>query len=414
MSLQEGKPKQTKFLLIGETGTGKSSAGNFILQKKDNVFKVGDTTKSQTRDVDVQSGEGDRSDVTVIDTPGFNDSDNDDNGELNIEHIKKIVNRVKKEGLQGIILTMDFNSCKFSTTVKQVIKIINDVFPIKDFWTHVCIVWTKCLYSLSRKQLEKGKKIKEQLKEDIISFINQINGTNEDIKIPMYYVDSQPDEDIDEGDDKKQDKDNDKKQDEKPDEKLDEKQDKKPDNSRSEKEIERLIEWGRDLDFIDEEEIKKLNAEYKEIRYEEKPEKGKIIKETGSSITYEINIIRKCIKTKYNGDEIEGKHYLISSRIVTENKSKQEGKKESEKWGFWKTVVVIGLGAAGVVALVGAGVAAAAPLLGAGKVAAIAAKVAVGVNAVGGAGKVAAVGAVAGVGAVAAACLMPNESSSSD
>ncbi|BFU18152.1 50S ribosome-binding GTPase/AIG1 family, putative [Entamoeba histolytica] len=399
MSLQEGKPKQTKFLLIGETGTGKSSAGNFILRK--NVFKVGDGPISETRDVDVQSGEGDRSDVTVIDTPGFNDSEKKVDKNIDNKHIQNIVDCVRAKGLQGIILTMDFSGNTFSETIQKVIKIINDVFPIKDFWKHVCIVWTKCYYSLSRKQLEKGKKIKEQFKEELISFINQINKTNENIDIPMYYVDSEPDEESDEGDDKKQDKDNDKKQDEKP----AEKQDKKPDNSRSEKEIERLIKWGRELEFIDKEEINKLVSEYKEIRFEEKEEEVKIIKETGSSITREINKIGRCIKTKYNGEKIEGEHYLISSRIVTENK------KESKKWGRWKKGIVITLAVVGGIALVGAGVAAA-PLLGAGKVAAIAAKVAVGVNAVGGAGKVAAVGVGLCGCAGAAACLMPNESSS--
>ncbi|GAB1226419.1 hypothetical protein ENUP19_0289G0001 [Entamoeba nuttalli] len=86
-------------------------------------------------------------------------------------------------------------------------------FPIKDFWKCVYIVWTRCYNYIPRKQLENGKIGKEQFKENIISFINQINGTNEDIDIPMYFVDSQPVKGID--------------------------------NSRSENEIERLIEWGR-------------------------------------------------------------------------------------------------------------------------------------------------------------------------
>ncbi|EMD49612.1 Hypothetical protein EHI5A_249300 [Entamoeba histolytica KU27] len=265
---------------------------------------------------------------------------------------------------------MDFNSCKFSETIQQVIKIINDVFTIKDIWKHICIVWTRCYNYIPPKKIEKGKIEKEQFKEELISFINQINKTNEEFDIPMYYVDSQPDEDYD--------------------------------NSRSEDEIERLIEWGRGLKLIDKEEINKLVSEYKEIRYEEKPEKGKIIKETGSSITYEINTYERCVKVKYNGEEIKGEHYLISSRIVTENKSKQEDKKESKKWGCWKKGIVIILAVGGGIALFAAGAVA---------VGVAPAIVKAGVVALGGAGKVAIGGAV---GAAAAACLMPNEGSSSD
>ncbi|EMS16882.1 AIG1 family protein, partial [Entamoeba histolytica HM-3:IMSS] len=50
---------------------------------------------------------------------------------------------------------MDFNSCKFSETIQQVIKIINDVFTIKDIWKHICIVWTRCYNYIPPKKIEK-------------------------------------------------------------------------------------------------------------------------------------------------------------------------------------------------------------------------------------------------------------------
>ncbi|BFU26098.1 AIG1 family/50S ribosome-binding GTPase, putative [Entamoeba histolytica] len=280
MSLQEGE--QTKLLLIGETGNGKSSLGNFILKK--NVFKVGDSGDSETKEVAKCFGEGDRRDVVVIDTPGINDTNNFDE-----KHIQNIVDCVRAEGLQGIVLTMNYNTFKFTDNIKQVIEIINDVFPIKEIWKHVCIVWTRCFFNyISKRRIEKGKKEKEQFKEYLISFIKQINKTDKEFDIPMYYVDSEPDEDFD--------------------------------NKRSEKEIEELIEWGRGLELIDEEEINKLIGGYKEIRYEEKEEKGKIIKETEYSITYEINTYRREIKIKYNGEEIPSEWYLFSTRTITENK----------------------------------------------------------------------------------------------
>ncbi|EMD45877.1 AIG1 family protein [Entamoeba histolytica KU27] len=274
---------QTKLLLIGETGTGKSLLSNIILKK--DVFKVGDSGDSETKEVAKCFGEGDRSDLVVIDTPGFNDNDY---YRFDTENIQNIVDCVRVEGLQGIILTMNYNVSKFTDNIKQIIEIINYIFKIKDIWRHVCIVWTNCYNLIPQKKIEKGKKEKEQFKEYLISYIKQINGTNEDIDIPMYYVDSDPDEDYD--------------------------------NKRSEEEIERLIEWGRGLKLIDEKEIKKSFSEYKEIRYEEKEEKGKTIKETETDITYEINTYRRCIQIKYNGEEIKGEWYLFSTRTITENK----------------------------------------------------------------------------------------------
>ncbi|EAL42945.2 AIG1 family protein putative [Entamoeba histolytica] len=72
MSVPEDNTKQTKLLLIGETGNGKSSLGNFILQKY--VFKVGDSPNPETREVVGENGKGERNDLIVIDTPSLQES----------------------------------------------------------------------------------------------------------------------------------------------------------------------------------------------------------------------------------------------------------------------------------------------------------------------------------------------------
>ncbi|EDR23769.1 hypothetical protein, conserved [Entamoeba dispar SAW760] len=286
--------KQTKLLLIGETGVGKSSLGNFILKK--NVFKGCDSLNSETKDAVGYFGEGDRSDIFVVDTPGLNDTSGFDS-----KNIQTIFNCVKATGLQGIVLTMDYNNLRFSTNLKYIIKFIYDIFEFKDIWKHVCIVWTKCYNDLSERRIEKAKIEKNKIKEEIIKFIKQTNKTNENINIPMYFVDSQPEE-----------------------EDYNTKSEEDDDNTRSEKEIEKLLKWARGLPSIDKEEINKLIGEFKGIEYEEKEEEDEIIEETKDTITYKIIKYIRFKKIKYNGEFICGEPTEISSRIITEKKSNKE------------------------------------------------------------------------------------------
>ncbi|GAB1222652.1 hypothetical protein ENUP19_0120G0031 [Entamoeba nuttalli] len=208
MSLQ----KQTKLLLIGKTGVGKSSLGNFILERT--VFTVDDSTNSVKKDIAGYFGKYDRSDLFVIDTPSLQDTQ-----EFNEKFLNDIVEYVKKQGgINGIILTIGFDEERFSANLHFIINVISDVFSIKDIWKRVCIVWTKCDKDEVRAIGKNNKVVKQQFKKDLVEFISQ---TNDDIEIPMYYVDLQPEE--------------------------------YDDIKRSEKEIERIIEWGRGLESIDEE-----------------------------------------------------------------------------------------------------------------------------------------------------------------
>ncbi|EDR23771.1 hypothetical protein, conserved [Entamoeba dispar SAW760] len=358
--------KQTKLLLIGETGTGKSSLGNFILKK--NVFMACESPNSVTKKTDECSGKGDRSDVFVVDTPGLNDSNNFDN--INIQNI---IECVKKTGLQGIVLTMDFNNPRFSHSLKHLVKVISDVFQFEDIWKHVCIVWTRCYDCFPSFMIENSKIEKKKFKEEIIKFIKQTNKINENIDIekdiPMYYVDSQL---LDSVDSTRSEKDDDTRSE-------------KDDSTRSEKEIKKLIEWAKKLKLIDKEEINKSINEFKEIEYEEKEER-EIIEETKDTITYKITKYIRPKKIKYNEEFIYGEITETSSRTITEKKSNKKPKKSN-----WIVVGVIVLGVV-VGAVVGGGIGGGiGAAVAAGAVINVAAGAAAGVGAIGG-GVVGAIG----------------------
>ncbi|EDR25776.1 hypothetical protein EDI_162750 [Entamoeba dispar SAW760] len=107
--------KQTKLLVMGHTGHGKSSLGNFILKK--NVFSVSVNPNSETNETKGYSGTGDRSDILVIDTPSFNDSKGP---ESQREYMNQMVDYIKKEGegLQAIVVVLNFNEDRFQKILK--------------------------------------------------------------------------------------------------------------------------------------------------------------------------------------------------------------------------------------------------------------------------------------------------------
>ncbi|EMS17021.1 AIG1 family protein [Entamoeba histolytica HM-3:IMSS] len=266
MSIPEDKSKpKTKILLIGDTGVGKSSLGNFILGS--DVFKVGGGSASVTQEISGFYGEGDRSDLFVIDTPTLQDTRKENEKWLN----KMIECIIEQEGIQSIIIVLDFNNDVLSHDLETLIEIMCNVFPLYNFWKHVCIVWTKCYCYTPQSVIESHKKMKEEFFNNQIKkkCIEEKTTRKEIINMPpMFYVDSQP-----EGED----------------------------NSRSKEEIERLITKARSLGEIDiDRNPEKIGSEYKATIIEEK-HRREDLKESDNNIIPQVKYMRREIRIGYNG-----------------------------------------------------------------------------------------------------------------
>ena len=174
-------------LLVGETGSGKSSFANYIVGIKD-AFEVSDDAESCTKETIRKISQLDP-EISIVDTPGLQDSSGSD--KVHYEKMLKIIKEMKY--LHFILLVFNYTSPRFTSSIQYMIKFLCNVFP-KNFAYHVGIIFTHYHHDY---QVKINKKKKKDPREERNAFIKNImelisQTTNEEVFLgpPVYYLDS--------------------------------------------------------------------------------------------------------------------------------------------------------------------------------------------------------------------------------
>lgn len=249
--------KYYNIILIGETGSGKSSFGNFALGIED-AFEVSEDPTSCTTETIRKISRLDQ-EIGIVDTPGLQDSQGRD--KIHYEQMLKIIKEMKD--LHFILLVFNYTSPRFTQSIQYMIKFLCNVFP-KNFAHHVGIIFTHYDHEY---QIRINKKKKKDPREDRKEFIREVmelisQTTNEELFLgpPVFYLDSYVEDD------------------------------------NSKKELNRLIAFAKSLNPI--EDIRKCNIQYK--REEEELDTKTYERVEGDYIVTYTEKLKRIKRTDYN------------------------------------------------------------------------------------------------------------------
>ena len=152
-----------KIMLIGETGVGKSQLGNFLLQKE--FFKVGHNKKSETDKISEGSSNIGNMRVTIIDTPGFNDTLGRDEQNMNL-----IVEKFQNDSLiDGMILVYSYKGPRKVPKHEELLKNLITIFGKDLLENRLKVIITNRTVGEERDDVEEQKE--ETQKKDIKNFL---------------------------------------------------------------------------------------------------------------------------------------------------------------------------------------------------------------------------------------------------
>lgn len=157
--------KESKIVLIGIMGNGKSSVANIFAGKE--VFKVSNMPDSCTVKMESYTN----GNITVFDTEGLNSEKNKD-----VQNLQNMIERFKKENINAIFIVHNGEICRIDESLTKMIRQICKLFIGKYIWKQIGIIFTHYGY-----EEEDQREIKGREKEFVKKILEIANSEYENI-----------------------------------------------------------------------------------------------------------------------------------------------------------------------------------------------------------------------------------------
>ena len=170
----------SSIIVLGETGTGKSSfCNNLCIEPK---CVVGEGLNSETERVQGIRCEGIYNDIFIIDTPGLNDSNGSEQDAQNINTMNEYIR--KNPRIKGIIILLKFTDNRITGSVKDSLKAFADMFPMNEFWSHVIFILSHFYANTPEEKERRKEKLLRNYKKEIREIMKQTKIVHPNFNIP--------------------------------------------------------------------------------------------------------------------------------------------------------------------------------------------------------------------------------------
>lgn len=134
------KAKENGFILVGKTGTGKTTLLNLLYGM--DIGKVGYSSKSETsKSAAYYIKESEKFYYCIIDTPGLYDTYGLKFDEKHLDATKELISKEDIK-IKGILFLSNFQNERFDFSEMNSLIQYNALFPLKNFWRYIILIFT--------------------------------------------------------------------------------------------------------------------------------------------------------------------------------------------------------------------------------------------------------------------------------